>query len=112
VTYIGGARLAFTTGSFVVTPIFFSWGDIGQLAVHGTVNDLAMSGARPLYLSAASSSTERPGGSTTCAGGGIYACRGGTGRGTVCDRRHQGGDRGKGDQIFITLPASASLRMT
>jgi hydrogenase expression/formation protein HypE len=49
----GGARLAFTTDSFVVTPIFFPGGDIGQLAVNGTVNDLAMSGARPLYLSAA-----------------------------------------------------------
>ena len=46
-------RLAFTTDSFVVTPIFFPGGDIGRLAVNGTVNDLAMSGARPLYLSAA-----------------------------------------------------------
>jgi hydrogenase expression/formation protein HypE len=53
VVTIGGARLAFTTDSFVVTPIFFPGGDIGCLAVHGTVNDLAMSGARPLYLSAA-----------------------------------------------------------
>jgi hydrogenase expression/formation protein HypE len=50
---VRGARLAFTTDSFVVTPIFFPGGDIGRLAVHGTVNDLAMSGARPLYLSAA-----------------------------------------------------------
>jgi len=50
---IGGARLAFTTDSFVVTPIFFPGGDIGRLSIHGTVNDLAMSGARPLYLSAA-----------------------------------------------------------
>src|ERR1017187_6658197 len=50
---VGGVRLAFTTDSFVVTPIFFPGGDIGRLAVHGTVNDLAMSGARPLYLSAA-----------------------------------------------------------
>ena len=50
---IGGARLAFSTDSFVVTPIFFPGGDIGRLAIHGTVNDLAMSGARPLYLSAA-----------------------------------------------------------
>lgn len=50
---IAGARLAFTTDSFVVTPIFFPGGDIGRLAIHGTVNDLAMSGARPLYLSAA-----------------------------------------------------------
>src|SRR5580692_11880922 len=42
VVTIGGARLAFTTDSFVVTPIFFPGGDIGRLAVHGTVNDLAM----------------------------------------------------------------------
>ncbi len=45
-------RLAFTTDSYVVRPIFFPGGDIGSMAVHGTVNDLAMSGARPLYLSA------------------------------------------------------------
>jgi hydrogenase expression/formation protein HypE len=49
----GSARLAFTTDSFVVTPLFFPGGDIGDLAVNGTVNDLAMSGARPLFLSAA-----------------------------------------------------------
>jgi hydrogenase expression/formation protein HypE len=46
------AKLAFTTDSYVVDPIFFPGGDIGELAVNGTVNDLAMSGARPLYLSA------------------------------------------------------------
>lgn len=45
-------RLAFTTDSYVVNPLFFPGGDIGKLAVHGTVNDLAMAGARPLYLSA------------------------------------------------------------
>jgi hydrogenase expression/formation protein HypE len=50
---VNAARLAFTTDSFVVTPIFFPGGDIGRLAVNGTINDLAMSGARPLYLSAA-----------------------------------------------------------
>jgi hydrogenase expression/formation protein HypE len=50
---IGGTRLAFTTDSFVVTPIFFPGGDIGSLAVNGTVNDLAMGGAKPLYLAAA-----------------------------------------------------------
>ena len=53
VVEIGGARLAFTTDSFVVKPLFFRGGDIGSLAVHGTVNDLAMCGAEPLYLSAA-----------------------------------------------------------
>jgi len=47
-----GGRLAFTTDSFVVRPLFFRGGDVGTLAVNGTVNDLAMCGARPLYLSA------------------------------------------------------------
>jgi hydrogenase expression/formation protein HypE len=45
-------RLAFTTDSFVVSPLFFPGGNIGELAVYGTVNDLAMRGAKPLYLSA------------------------------------------------------------
>ena len=49
----GGARIAFTTDSYVVTPLFFPGGNIGELAVNGTVNDLAMSGAMPLGLSAA-----------------------------------------------------------
>jgi hydrogenase expression/formation protein HypE len=48
---VNGARLAFTTDSFVVRPLIFPGGDIGDLAVNGTVNDLAMCGARPLYLS-------------------------------------------------------------
>ena len=48
-----GGRLAFTTDSFVVDPLFFPGGDIGELAVNGTVNDLAMGGAKPLYLSVA-----------------------------------------------------------
>jgi hydrogenase expression/formation protein HypE len=47
-----GQRLAFSTDSFVVSPLFFPGGDIGELAVNGTVNDLAMSGATPLFLSA------------------------------------------------------------
>ena len=49
---VGGSQIAFTTDSFVVKPLFFPGGDIGSLAVHGTVNDLAMGGATPLYLSA------------------------------------------------------------
>jgi hydrogenase expression/formation protein HypE len=49
---LNGERLAFTTDSYVVSPIFFPGGDIGKLAIHGTVNDLAMCGARPVYLSA------------------------------------------------------------
>jgi hydrogenase expression/formation protein HypE len=48
---VGSARLAFTTDSYVVRPLFFPGGDIGSLAVNGTVNDLAMCGAQPLYLS-------------------------------------------------------------
>ncbi len=50
---VNGQRLAMTTDSFVVKPLFFPGGDIGSLAVHGTVNDLAMGGATPLFLSAA-----------------------------------------------------------
>ncbi len=53
VVNINGQRLAFTTDSFVVKPLFFPGGDIGSLAVHGTINDMAMGGATPLYLSAA-----------------------------------------------------------
>jgi hydrogenase expression/formation protein HypE len=48
----GGVRLAFTTDTFVVSPLFFPGGDIGKLAVCGTVNDLAMAGAKPAWLSA------------------------------------------------------------
>jgi len=50
---IGGTRCAFSTDSYVINPIFFPGGDIGSLAVNGTVNDLAMCGARPLFLSSA-----------------------------------------------------------
>jgi hydrogenase expression/formation protein HypE len=53
VVSVNGLRLAMTTDSFVVKPLFFPGGDIGSLAVHGTINDLAMGGAKPLYLSAA-----------------------------------------------------------
>ena len=50
---IGGVLLAFTTDTFTITPIFFPGGDIGKLAVNGTVNDLAVMGARPLFISCA-----------------------------------------------------------
>lgn len=50
---VGSQRVAFTTDSYVVTPLFFPGGDIGELAVNGTVNDLAVGGATPLYLSLA-----------------------------------------------------------
>jgi hydrogenase expression/formation protein HypE len=49
---VRAGRMVMSTDSFVVSPLFFPGGDIGSLAVHGTVNDVAMSGARPLYLSA------------------------------------------------------------
>jgi hydrogenase expression/formation protein HypE len=99
---INGTRLAFTTDSFVVTPIFFPGGDIGQLAVNGTVNDLAMSGARPLYLSAAfileeglaaedlRRVVESMGAAARAAGVQLV-----TGDTKVVNR-------GKGDQVFIT----------
>ena len=50
---VNGQRLAMTTDSFVVKPLFFPGGDIGSLAVNGTINDLAMGGAKPMFLSAA-----------------------------------------------------------
>lgn len=53
VIHLNGSRLAFTTDSFVVHPLEFPGGDIGSLAVHGTVNDLSMSGARPRFISTA-----------------------------------------------------------
>lgn len=49
---VSGSRLAFSTDSFVVSPLFFPGGSLGELAVNGTVNDLAMAGAEPLFLSA------------------------------------------------------------
>ena len=49
---LAGNKIAFTTDSYIVKPLFFPGGDIGSLAIDGTVNDLAMAGARPLYLSA------------------------------------------------------------
>jgi hydrogenase expression/formation protein HypE len=102
VVTIGGARLAFTTDSFVVTPIFFPGGDIGRLAIHGTVNDLAMCGARPLYLSAAFILEEGlavgdlrrvvESMRTAAAEAGVQLVTGDT----------KVVNRGKGDQIFIT----------
>jgi hydrogenase expression/formation protein HypE len=49
---VSSKRLAYTTDSYVVTPLFFPGGNIGDLAVHGTVNDLAVAGAEPLFLTA------------------------------------------------------------
>jgi hydrogenase expression/formation protein HypE len=95
-------RIAFTTDSFVVRPLFFPGGDIGKLAVHGTVNDLAVGGAVPRYLAAAfileeglaladlkrivASMRE------ACEAAGVELVTGDT----------KVVDRGKGDQVFIT----------
>jgi hydrogenase expression/formation protein HypE len=97
-----GPRLAFTTDSFVVRPLFFPGGDIGRLAVHGTVNDLAVGGATPLYLSAAFILEEglpladlrRVVASmrAACAEAGVALVTGDT----------KVVDRGKGDGVFIT----------
>jgi hydrogenase expression/formation protein HypE len=98
----GQPRLAFTTDSFVVQPLFFPGGDIGRLAVHGTVNDLAVGGARPLWLSAAFileeglalTDLKRVVASmrAACAEAGVAIVTGDT----------KVVDRGKGDQLFIT----------
>jgi len=102
VVQVNGARLAFTTDSFVVTPIFFPGGDIGKLAINGTVNDLAMSGARPLYLAAAFILEE-----------GLLAEELQRVVGSMREAAEQAGvqlvtgdtkvvNRGKGDKVFIT----------
>ncbi|WP_438269993.1 hydrogenase expression/formation protein HypE [Paludisphaera mucosa] len=115
VAFPSGRRLAFTTDSYVVRPIFFPGGDIGRLAVNGTVNDLAVGGARPLYLSAAFileeglaiADLKRVVRSMreACDESGVAMVTGDT----------KVVDRGKGDRIFITtsgvgvVPAGRSL---
>jgi len=111
----GGQRLAFTTDSFVVRPIFFPGGDVGKLAVCGTVNDLAVGGATPLYLSAAFILEEGlpiddlkrivTSMRSACAEANIQLVTGDT----------KVVDRGKGDQVFIStsgigvVPAGRNL---
>lgn len=95
-------QLAFTTDSFVVKPLFFPGGDIGSLAVHGTVNDLAVGGATPMFLSAAFILEEGlpmdqlrqivASMRQACAEAGVLLVTGDT----------KVVDRGKGDQVFIT----------
>src|SRR6478672_10261818 len=99
---VNGSLIAITTDSFVVKPLFFPGGDIGSLAVHGTVNDLAVGGARPLFLTAAFILEEglpladlrRIVGSMrqACTEAGVALVTGDT----------KVVDRGKGDQVFIT----------
>jgi hydrogenase expression/formation protein HypE len=112
---VHGSRVAFTTDSFVVRPIFFPGGDIGRLAVCGTVNDLAVSGAVPRFLSAAFILEEGLAVSDlrritesmheACEEAGVELVAGDT----------KVVDRGKGDQVFITttgmgvVPAGRSL---
>ncbi len=107
---VGRERLAFTTDTFVVKPPFFPGGDIGSLAVHGTVNDLAMCGAQPLFLSAgylleegfpirdlarvAASMAE------ACAGVGVALVTGDT----------KVVDRGKGDGIYVNTSGVGRVR--
>jgi hydrogenase expression/formation protein HypE len=96
-----GGSLAFTTDAFVIRPIFFPGGDIGRLAVFGTVNDLAVGGATPLYLSAAFILEE---GCLLSDLGAVVrsmrdACR--EARVTFVTGDTKVVDKGKGDQIFI-----------
>jgi len=115
---IGAERLAFTTDSFVVRPIFFPGGDIGRLAVCGTVNDLAVGGAEPLFLSAAFILEEGlaiddlrrvvESMRLACDEAGVSLVAGDT----------KVVDRGKGDQVFITttgigrIPAGRRLSIS
>jgi len=99
---VSGTRIAFTTDSFVVTPIFFTGGDIGRLAINGTVNDLAMSGARPLYIAAAFILEEGLATADLCR---VVESMGAAAK--KCDIQIVTGDtkvvnRGKGDKLFIT----------
>ncbi|MEO7164217.1 MAG: hydrogenase expression/formation protein HypE, partial [Bdellovibrionia bacterium] len=99
---LNGMKLAFTTDAFVVRPIFFPGGDIGKLAVNGTVNDLAVGGARPLFLSAAFILEEGlpieelkrvvASMQESCKQAGVLLVTGDT----------KVVDRGKGDKIYIT----------
>lgn len=110
-----GDRLTFTTDSFVVRPLFFPGGDLGKLAVHGTVNDLAVGGAKPMFLSAAFiieeglplADLKRIVASMhdACTQAGVALVTGDT----------KVVDRGKGDQLFVTtsgiglVPAGRNL---
>lgn len=107
---VNGATLAFSTDSYVIKPIFFPGGDIGELAVNGTINDLAMCGARPLFLSVALILEEgfpmedlwRVVQSLRKAAekAGVVVCTGDT----------KVVDRGKGDQIFINTSGVGLMR--
>ena len=98
---IGGSTVALTTDSFVVSPLFFPGGNIGDLAVNGTVNDLAVAGATPLYLTAGFILEEgfprrRPDPNTYR----VHAGRGGRRGGAGGHRGHEGGGEGEGRRLL------------
>ena len=107
---VGGRKLAFSTDSFVVKPLFFPGGDIGSLAVHGTVNDLAMCGARPLALSAGLILEEglpmedlrRVVASMTAAAKGVGV--------PIVTGDTKVVDRGKGDGVFVNVTGVGLVR--
>lgn len=108
---LAGEALAFTTDSYVVNPLFFPGGDIGSLAVHGTVNDLAVGGARPLYLSAAFILEEglpmahlrkiAASMQAACQASGVVLVTGDT----------KVVERGKGDGVFITTSGVGAMEL-
>ncbi len=95
-------RIAFTTDSFVVRPLFFPGGDIGKLAVHGTVNDLAVGGAIPLVSVGRLHPGRRPASGRSIADRGLDARRVRRARVTLVAGDTKVVDRGKGDGVFIT----------
>ena len=88
-------RLAYSTDSFVVDPIFFPGGDIGDLAINGTVNDLACCGARPLYLTAGFYTGRGLASSRSSAYRTIHETCGGACRRTDRSRGHKSGGTGQ-----------------
>jgi hypothetical protein len=107
---VGGERLAFSTDTFVVKPILFPGGDIGSLAVHGTVNDLAMCGAVPLFFSAACALEE---GVPLADLERVVAsmARASVAVGTpIVTGDTKVVDKGKGDGIFINTPGIGRIR--
>ena len=98
--HLNGSRVALTTDSYVVSPLFFPGGDIGDLAVNGTVNDLAVSGATPLYLSAGFILEEGFPVADLVADRGLDEGRRPGRRGAGGHRRHQGGAEGQGGRLL------------
>lgn len=107
-----GARMAFTTDAYVVRPLFFPGGDIGSLAVNGTVNDLAMCGARPLYLSVAFILEEGTPTETVwrVAQSMRAAAKGASVQIVTGDTKVV--DRGRGDQIYISTSGVGVMEHT